>query len=147
MTMKVFPDTNVLLDVLVYNRPGAVYSMAVLTMVKNHMLEAEVTTQSIIDAEYISHHYKTPRERFAAFIGEISRYVNIDYIDATNIGWALDHSSGDFEDDAQYSSAHSWTCDYYLTWDKDMLKRTEYGNVLTVITPEDFMSIVTAEEE
>lgn len=147
MKLKVFLDTNVLLDALLDNRPGAVFSLAVLTMVKNNMLEAEVTTQSIVDAEYISHHYGTPRERFTAFIKEISRYVNMDYIDATNIRWALEHSGGDFEDDAQYSSAFSWVCDYYLTWDKEMLKRTEFGNVLTVMTPKDFMAIVTAEGE
>lgn len=145
MRTKIFLDTNTLVDIAV-ERQGAAASQVVLSLVKRHMLEAQVSTQSLIDMSYIAHRYGTPAEKVEALIREIYRYVNIGYIDSSSIKWALEHSTGDFEDDAQYDCASSWGCDYFLTRDKAILARAEKANVMKAVTPEDFVSSMVTQE-
>ena len=140
MRTKVFLDTNILVD-LATDRQGTMASQVVLSLVKRQTLEAQVTTQSIIDTVYIAHRQGAKYEKVESLINEIRQYVNIGYIDSFNIHWALEHPSGDF--DAAYSSA----CDYFLTRDKGILGRTENDNVMKAITPDDFIDQMIAREE
>ena len=145
MRTKVFLDTNILVD-LATDRQGTMASQVVLSMVKRQALEAQVTTQSIIDTVYIAHRQGAAYEKVESLINEIRQYVNIGYIDSFSIKWALEHHSGVFEDAAQYEAAYSSSCDYYLTRDKGILSRTENANVMKAITPEDFMGLMMAQE-
>lgn len=138
MRTKVFLDTNILVD-LATDRQGTVASHVVLSMVKRQALEAQVTTQSIIDTAYIARRQGASNERIEFLINEIRQYVNIGYIDSFNIKWALENPCGDFEDAAQYDAAYSSSCDFFLTRDKGILGRTENATVMKAITPEDFM--------
>lgn len=140
-----FLDTNILVD-LATDRQGTMASQVVLSMVKRQALEAQVTTQSIIDTVYIAHRQGAAYEKVESLINEIRQYVNIGYIDSFSIKRALEHHSGDFEDAAQYEAAYSSSCDYYLTRDKGILSRTENTNVMKAITPEDFMGLMMAQE-
>ena len=114
-------------------------------MVKRQTLEAQVTTQSIIDTVYIAHRQGAAFEKVESLINEIRQYVNIGHIDSFSIKWALEHHSGDFEDDAQYDAAYTSGCDFYLTRDKGILSRTENANVMKAITPEDFVDQMMAQ--
>ena len=145
MRTKVFLDTNILVD-LATDRQGTMASQVVLSMVKRQALEAQVTTQSILDTVYIAHRQGAAYEKVESLINEIRQYVNIGYIDSFSIKWALEHHSGDFEDAAQYEAAYSSSCDYYLTRDKGILSRTENANVMKAITPEGFMGLMMAQE-
>lgn len=53
MKLKVFFDTNVILDVLLGDRPNSSASNILFEVVKEGLMEGVVTTQSLLDAAYI----------------------------------------------------------------------------------------------
>ena len=136
MKTKVFLDTNVLLDLLVAGRDSDA-AAKIFRDVHNHRLEALITTQSLIDAAYCSRRCGVPFDTFRDLIKDWMRYINIDYINAFHIQWAMDNPSGDFEDDAQVSCAIDGSCDYFITHDKVQLAR-KLSEPMVFISPEDF---------
>ena len=147
MRPKVFFDTNVLMDLVVHDRPGSESALMVMSLVKHHVIEAEVTTQSLLDAVYIARREGTPFNQVHTFMMELVRYVNIGYIDSDCFMSALENPTDDFEDAAQYHSAKMWVCDYFLTRDKGILARDDSKDVIRIITPEDFLINMIKEEE
>jgi predicted nucleic acid-binding protein len=143
MRQKVFFDTNVLLDLLLPGRKS-VCVMAILTAVKTHKFEGQITTQSMLDAKYSSRKQGVTFEAFKAFYEELRRFINFGEIDPTHLDWAFEHYSGDLEDDAQYASAYDACCDYFLTRDTQLQKRNSDLCPMTVITPEEFLSRMMA---
>ena len=144
MRTKVFLDTNVLLECFVPHR-RSYYADTILTAAKSHILEAQVSTQSIIDAGYISRKAGVDRRDFAAFVQELEHYVNIGYVDSFDLDFALKESARNLEDNAQFSCAYRSVCDYFITNDKGLLERPENAN-LKVITPADFVAAMQPEE-
>lgn len=136
---KVFLDTNVLMDLLVSER-NSVPVNYILTAVSKHLLEAQISTQSIIDAYYSSQKYHVPFSAFRDFVEQIRRYVNFSWIDYRDIDWALENYSGDFEDDAQYACAYQGACDYFITRDKGLLSHNTPQSPLQIISPDDFVA-------
>jgi len=139
MKQKVFFDTNVLLDLLIPGRKSDSV-MAILTAVKTHQLEGQITTQSILDAKYSSRKQGISFERFKVFYDDLRRFINFGEIDPMHLDWAFEHYSGDLEDDAQYASAYDACCDYFLTRDIQLQERNSELCPMTVITPEEFLS-------
>ena len=54
LTIKVFLDTNVLIDVLsATNRPSTEYSSRIFQEIRNFKLEGVISVQSVVDAAYV----------------------------------------------------------------------------------------------
>ena len=51
--MKVFLDTNVLLDMLISSRADHLCSLRLLKLIRDRKISGVLTTQSIIDAAYV----------------------------------------------------------------------------------------------
>lgn len=137
--IKVFFDTNVVLDLLIPGRECD-FARAILSAVKAHRLEGQISTQSILDARYSSQKQGVPMEQFKLFYDDLRSYINIDSIDSLNLQWAFDNYKGDLEDDAQYACAYDGGCDYFLTRDKRMYERNNPLCPMTVISPEEFVA-------
>ena len=122
---RIFFDTNVLVDVLVGNtRPSYNPSMRLFQAAREGLFEAYITTQSIIDAEFISH--RSPGSGTPDFHRKmlyIMSFVNITQIDGISIREALKNPSGDFEDDAQFAQADGDGYDVIVTSDRRFLTR------------------------
>ena len=145
MRTKVFLDTNILMDLMVPNRPFTKESMMVLAAVQSHMVEAQVSTQSIIDCAYSSRKAGVKLQDFTAFIRELEQYVNIGYVDSFDLDLAMAEPNGDLEDDAQFSCAYRSCCDFFLTNDRGLLERPENAN-LKVMTPQAFVAEMQRED-
>ena len=141
MKTKVFLDTNILLDLLVAGRDSEA-SLKIFRAVRNHEIEAQVTTQSLMDAAYCANRCGVTFDSFKSLIQDLIRYVNIDHINFFHILWAMDNHSGDFEDDAQVSCAIDGACDFFVTHDKEQLGRT-LPEPMVFISPEDFAAGTT----
>lgn len=137
MRTKVFLDTNIIMDLLVSER-SSMEANTILSAVKTHCLEAQISTQSIFDAYYSSLKYNVPHEQFYAFVKELRKYVNFAFLDSSDLDWALQHFSGDLEDDAQFSCAYEGCCDFFITRDKKQLVR-ENNTPMKIISPGDFV--------
>lgn len=136
--MKVFLDTNILLDVLDDDRPCWKLSSMIMEEIKARRIEAVATTQSIVDSYYIAPKSGTPRVVIDSFTQWLSEYVNVRPISVFDIRSAVKSRQPDFEDAAQVYCAEAEGCDVYVTNDKQLLGRN-YGTSMLMLTPQQFV--------
>ena len=138
--MRVFIDTNVLMDWLLEGRPCKESAQTIVTAAEEHHISLTISTQSIIDAAYSSRKAGLPHESFSEslrYLRTVARIVGIDDVDLL---WAMSHYSGDFEDDMQYASAYNAVCDFFITRDEKLKALNDKFNPMTVITPDEFVA-------
>lgn len=137
--MKVFLDTNVLLDIMTETRNNYIDSTSILRVADAGYIEAVISTQSILDAYYVAVDIaKTPLEVFKSSLNEILAAVDVVSIDRTNINAAIDSSNEDFEDAAQVACAEVAGCDFIISSDRKMKRDSS----ITVYTPGELCSII-----
>lgn len=147
MKIKVYLDTNVLLDVLQGGRPQTHYSQIIFQAIWDGQIEAVLSTQSIIDASYLVQKAGM-QSAFFNTITQCCNHVNIGEIDTFNIISACKNYSGDFEDDAQVALALDSFCDAFVTSDKKLLSgQTDQSGHLHFMTPEQFVAKMTTHQE
>ena len=137
---RVFFDTNVLVDVLKGDaRPSYSASLKLFQAAREGLFEAFLTTQSIIDSEFISHRSPgSENPNFHKKMLYIMSFVNITQIDSLSIREALKNPTGDFEDDAQFAQADGEGYDIIVTSDRRFLsRRTDDGPLF--LTPEELI--------
>lgn len=137
--MKAFIDTNILLDWLLSARPAKPQAEKIISASRIGLFDIYISTQSIIDA-----YYSAVKEgiRFVDFkpkLQSLRAFVKILAIDELDLLWAMEHHTGDLEDDAQWASAYNNVCDYFITRDKALLAFNTSNYPLKVISPEDFV--------
>lgn len=144
MKVKVALDTNVLMDLLLEGRPEKESAEQIVAAAEAGLIEAQVSTQSIIDAAFTCRKQGVNREAFRETINKLRTVIKISTIDWLDLSWALAHDSGDFEDDMQYASAYSSVCDFFITRDKNLFTYNEDPNTpMTVISSKDFVAKMT----
>ena len=145
MKTKVFLDSNVLLDLFVESRASESADW-IFAAVKAHILEAQVSTQSLVDIEFISHRMGVKFVDFEAFARKVFDVVNVSQLDQFHLEWALDHPTGDFEDDAQIRNAYDGACDFFITRDEKLFGRKDCSPMV-IISPTEFVTAMQSEEE
>lgn len=146
MKPKVFIDTNVLMDVILGNRPSSEASSKVFQRVREGKLEGVIATQSIVDASYaIRKHGEDALAQFRRTVLELFTFFNDDSVSYFDIKYACLNSSGDFEDDAMFSRAKYTVCDAIVTNDIKFRKKHEgEDRHIRFFTPEELVAQITA---
>ena len=141
MRVKVFIDTNVLMDVLLGDRASSEASGKIFNAVREGRLEGLLTTQTLIDAAYVLEKSRLPfQEQFL----KLGNFFNIENLDWFDIPQACLQGRGDFEDDAQYARAEESCCDAIITNDRQFRNRYEARNPhIGFYTPEEFIRKIT----
>lgn len=133
--MKIFLDTNVLIDTLQSEREDNAYSVSILQAIRVSPLIACISTQSIVDASYVfTQSAKAPVEEFKKAITLLGTLVDILPVCREDIEAANHGDIPDYEDAVQLSCALNSGCDAIITNDrkfKDYLK-------LPCYTPKEF---------
>lgn len=133
--MKVYLDTNVVLDLLSEARPNHLYSAAILSVARQGLLKVCVSTQSIIDASYVQTQSSgVPVEQFRSAIRQLTSTAIITYIEKIDIDLATSCEILDYEDAAQIACALNSCCDAIITNDSKIARHTS----LPVYTPKAF---------
>lgn len=137
MKSKVFIDTNVLMDVLIGNRPSSEASGIIFRAIKEGRLEGVITTQSLVDAAYC---LEKKGLRFQDSFLKLFDFLDVETLDTFDLRKACVHGRGDFEDDAQYAKAEETSCDFFVTNDRKFRQRyeTEEGSI-RFYTPEEMV--------
>ena len=133
-------DTNIILDVLSSDyREHRESSRCIFQAIRNGDIEGYITTQSIVDSEYIlSRERNYRKEQFGKMMLFIMTFINITQIDGLSIREALKNPTGDFEDDAQFAQADGEGFDIIVTSDRRFIaRRTDNGPLF--LTPEEFI--------
>ena len=141
MRPKVFLDTNVLLDCIVKGRDHSAASIKVLDFVRSHLLEAVVTTQSIVDMAYVDRSNPS-HDGFNNFVSWMLGHINVEQINSFDIKEALFADGSDFEDNAQITHAATSACNFFISSDKALLKKSVPG--MECLSPEAFVERMTA---
>ncbi len=143
--MRLFLDTNVLMDFLVHDRPNSYYSTSIFEIVRSSPVEAWMTTQSIIDASYIVGRYKGyVLENFRKNIRDILGFVNIGGIGYFDLEYAINATEiDDIEDCAQAFFADYNNCDIIISGDKDF-RIPNKMEPTPVMTPKAFLDHLRA---
>lgn len=137
--MKVFLDTNVILDILMESRPDHMDSATILKLVSSGAVAAVISTQSVIDASYVfSQRNKMPAERFRKAVVLIMNAVEVVSISENNIKAALRRGGSDLEDAAQMECACDSACDAVISSDRGL---TPPGG-MTLYTPKSFCAMI-----
>ena len=138
---RVFLDTNIILDVLSSGtRMHREASRKIIQAVCNGEMEAFITTQSILDTQYVlSKEGSFSFSKFSQVMLFIMSFVNVIQIDGLSIREALKNPTGDFEDDAQFIQADSEGFDVIVTSDRRFLARQEDNGPL-LLSPEDLIA-------
>ena len=141
MMIKVFFDTNVLVDFFMEERLHHDHALTIFSAAKHHRFEAVITIQSILDAAYIATGRKSGvnPDGFKKAILDMLNYINVSYIDTFEIRDALLAPDADIEDNAQYAHAMSEACDIIITGDRKFIQRKTPGDIL-MMTPEEFVA-------
>ena len=142
--MKVFIDTNILMDWYQKDRPGNTVAKTILSATGEDTYTLVVSTQSIVDSAYSLRKTGVDYEEFSCMLRHLLSIAQIVGIDELDLLWALEHYTGDFEDDMQYASAYNSVCDYLVTRDKKLLRNNSDSCPMRVISPEDFVAAMMA---
>ena len=138
--VKVFVDTNVLIDYLIPSRHHHEQALLLFGLILSAEIEAGMSTQSLLDAAYIlrkAPHYSP--DAFRQTMHHLLDRINVDSISSFDFRDALQDSEDDLEDNAQIAFAYSQCCDVLVTYDKKLLSR-EVPRPMTVMTTEEFVN-------
>lgn len=134
--MKVFFDTNVLLDVLTGREPFAEDSARCLRLCEQGVHQAFASSLSLVNIFYILRK-AIGREKALECLRQIRVVCRIIPVDDDVIAHSLESSFRDFEDAVQSYCALSYAMSYIITRDI-----SDYGfSAVPAISPHDFLDI------
>ena len=137
--VKVFVDTNILIDFLNSSRGGHGVALDLFNIILSNKAEAAITTQSILDAAYVcAKEDGFNNEKFRETVTMLVGRTNIGFIDSFDIREAFGNPDPDIEDNAQISFAYNQVCDVFLTNDRKILSR-KLPEPMIAMTPSDFV--------
>lgn len=114
--MKLFLDTNVLIDFILQRQPFYSAAAMIVSYAIDGKVEACVSSMSIVTAKFICvDRCKMPLDIFRKKIDFLRDVIYVCSVDATDVYNSHDAKWRDFEDGVQYFSAMRWGADYVVT--------------------------------
>jgi len=132
--MKVFLDTNILIDFLAARQPFAEDAVALFQLADDGEIELKVSDLTIINTIYVLRRMHYNLSEIYDAMDDIRPLLMIVSMGASVVDRCLQHRSDDFEDEMQYLSAVEANADYIITRNK---KDFDFGDS-AVMTPQEF---------
>ena len=134
--MRVFLDTNILLDIIEGRQQFLLASSNVFDLGIKGQIEMFATPLTFANCVYTARK-NVGYEQAISGLRSLKSYVKIAVMDDVQVTEALGSDMPDFEDMLQYKAAVSAKCDVIITRDK---KRHFPSNGIPVLSPEDFLN-------
>ena len=134
--MKIFLDTNVILDVLTKREPFYIDSSKVLTLVNEKIVSGYISAITINNIYYILRKFKD-KETAKNFITEILESFEIISLNKNILNRANKISIDDYEDGIQFFSALDSGCDFLIT--RNYKDYPKLG--IKIMSPEEFINM------
>lgn len=135
--MRLFLDTNIVLDVLARREPWLPDSAAVLSLLESDGFEGIVAVHSITTLHHLCMK-ELGREQTTLALLDLLKLVSVAPLDQDMILKAIALGWRDFEDAIQMLSAHDAGADYLVTRNGGDFK----DSPLPVVTPSELLSIL-----
>ena len=140
--MKLFLDTNVILDVLADREPWAEDSATVVSLLESEHIEGVVAAHTITTLHYLLEKYLGSRKARAAVV-DLLRLVSVAAVTGETLLKALSLGWADFEDAVQAVCAIDAEVDYMITRNVGDYR----GVSVPVLTPSDFLAVMRSAAE
>ena len=134
--MKLFLDTNIVIDFLSGREPFADDAIALFQLADNHEVELVVSDLTLVNTVYVLQRLHNPIESIYEALNNIRPLISIVPIGESVIDMCLQHRSNDFEDEVQYFAAVNAEVDYIVIRNK---KDFDFGDE-AVVTPKEMFS-------
>ena len=135
--MKLFLDTNILIDVIANRKPWVDEALVLLELAKQKKLTLIVADFSFINLAYITRKLFTQEELYALF-NDLCLYVKVVEVGGMIIKESFQKRWKDMEDCVQYLVAKREEVDYLITRnEKDFL-----DSDIPVLSPSDFLDMI-----
>lgn len=132
--MKIFLDTNVMIDLIIERQPFYNEIAIIITLAEKSDVEIYTSSLSFVNTFYVaSKDY--PKNHVLETLKKFRIICNVSLIDEFNVDKSLISNFEDFEDAIQYNSAVHHNCDFIITRDKNGFKNSK----ITVLSPKDFL--------
>ncbi len=135
--MRVFLDTNIIIDLLDNSREGFMCAALIFEAAKEGLLDVCLSSQSITDCSCIAR--KKPLAVFQGAIGRILPFIDILPLTKENLSKAVASDCPDFEDAALIACAEDNLCDMIIT---SNTKHIKPFTTLLVQSPGEFVQMV-----
>lgn len=133
--MKVFLDTNIVIDFIAGRQPFAKEATALFQLADNHEIELLVSDLSIVNIAYVLRRLNFPMSHIYDAFDEMRPLLTITSIGPAAIDNCLRRRAEDFEDMVQYFSALQAGADYVVTRNKKDFPE----NKEMIVTPREFL--------
>jgi predicted nucleic acid-binding protein len=141
--MKIFLDTNVILDVLVKREPFYIDSAKILTLVNEKIIPGYISAITINNIYYILSKLKN-KDLARSFIKEILESFEIVPLTKIILQRANTINIDDFEDAIQYFSALEYECDFLVTRNYKDYPEDKINNInnIKIIAPAELIKLL-----
>lgn len=136
--MKIFIDTNVIIDVLLKRENFYKSSRNVLVLCEKKLAKGFISAASVTDIFYIVNKQLHDKEKTIQEISKILSFLNVVKIDGHLINSAIKSGWNDFEDSIQFYAACSKKVNFIITRNEKHFINSK----IKVINPDDFISIL-----
>jgi len=136
--MKIFIDTNVVLDVLAQREPFYEASRGVWELVERGEVRGYLSAASITDVFYILRKHLGPHGAFDT-LSKLLLVFSVASVSEKDIHMALLQGGRDFEDALQVVCAKRIKAAYLITRNKE-----DFGDAegINIVAPEEFLKVV-----
>jgi len=138
--MKVFVDTNILIDLITYRSPFGSDAQIIYELSKSHRMELLVSDLTFFNTAYSLRKYGFKKDEIFEILSGILPNVTITPMGHQVIVRCLQKRGKDFEDDAQYFSAVSAGADYIITRNKKDFPQENF-----ILEPKEFFDLMNIE--
>ncbi len=134
--MKIFLDTNILLDIIEERGPFLLAALNVFDLGMKGSIKMYATSLTFANCMFVARKH-IGHEKALEGLRFIKKYVRIAAMDEEQCQLALASNMPDFEDMLQYEAAISAECDVIVTRDENRHFPTQY---IPIMSPEHFLN-------
>lgn len=135
--MKLFWDTNMLIDLITARSPFGSDAQTLFELGKTHQVELLISDLTIINTAYSLRKYDFKKEEIYDVLLGIFPYFTITTMGRSVIERSLQKRGKDFEDDAQYYSAIDAHADFIITRNKKDFPQEDF-----ILEPKEFFALM-----
>ena len=133
--MKVFLDTNVIIDVLAAREPFFRDSQRVVDYCERHSESGFLSSLTFCTAAYVLRK-SVGKDELPNKLKTLRKIFDVLPVTKESVDWAIDSQMSDFEDAMQYECASAAKMDVIVTRDKSGFAGAE----ILVLTPTEFVA-------
>jgi len=133
--MKVFLDTNVMIDLIVERTPFYEQIAKIVTIAEKNKIELFTSSLSFVNTFYVANK-EFEKKAVIESLKKFRVVCNVSIIDELTIDKSLLSDFEDFEDAVQYNSALFQECSLIITRDKKGFKNAK----ISVLSPIEFLA-------